>query len=200
MQKVKVAAGITAKIGRFDANASTRLILSQKKSMIDFEGIMSSGKILIRNFSKGLLGEDVAELFAIAVLARLQLASLRRARLKQSERRAFYLYVDEFQSFATPSFVQLLSEAPKYRLSLTIAEQSTSQQDDQQMINVILANVGTVICFRIGKPQDERMLLPPFSPFIEQGEISNLPAFNFLRQAIGCPCARAIVWSNCATR
>ena len=140
---------------------------------------MNSGKILICNFSKGLLGEDVAELFGIAVLAKLQLASLRRARLKQSERRAFYLYVDEFQNFATPSFVQLLSEARKYRLSLTIAEQSTSQQDDQQMVNVILANVGTVICFRTGNPQDERLLLPLFSPFIEQGEIRNLPAFNF---------------------
>lgn len=179
MQKVKMAAGITAKIGRFNANASARLILSQKKSTIDFEDIMNSGKILICNFSKGLLGEDVSELFGIAVLAKLQLASLRRARLNQSERRPFYLYVDEFQNFATPSFVQLLSEARKYRLFLTIAEQSTSQQDDQQMVNVILANVGTVVCFRTGNPQDERMLLPLFSPFIEQGEISNLPAFNF---------------------
>ncbi len=179
MQKVKMAAGITAKIGRFNANASARLILSQKKFTIDFEDIMNSGKILICNFSKGLLGEDVAELFGIAVLAKLQLASLRRARVAQSERRAFYLYVDEFQNFAMPSFVQLLSEARKYRLFLTIAEQSTSQQDDQQMVNVILANVGTVICFRTGNPQDERLLLPLFRPFIEQGEISNLPAFNF---------------------
>lgn len=179
MQKVKMAAGITAKIGRFNANASAKLILGQKKSTIDFEDIIDSGKILICNFSKGLLGEDVSELFGIAVLAKLQLASLRRARLKQSERRAFYLYVDEFQNFATPSFVQLLSEARKYRLLLTIAEQSTSQQDDQQMVNIIMANVGTVICFRTGNPQDERMLLPLFAPFIEQGEIGNLPAFNF---------------------
>ena len=179
MQKVKMAAGITAKIGRFNANAPARLVLRQKKSTIDFEDIMNSGKILICNFSKGLLGEDVSELFGIAVLAKLQLASLRRARLNQSERRPFYLYVDEFQNFATPSFVQLLSEARKYRLFLTIAEQSTSQQDDQQMVNVILANVGTVVCFRTGNPQDERVLLPMFSPFIEPGEISNLPAFNF---------------------
>ena len=140
---------------------------------------MDDGKILICNFSKGLLGEDVSELFGIATLAKLQLASLRRARVKQSERRAFYLYVDEFQNFATPSFVQLLSEARKYRLFLTIAEQSTSQQDDQQMVNIIMANVGTVICFRSGNPQDERILLPLFSPFIDPGEISNLPAFNF---------------------
>ena len=179
MQRVKMAAGITAKIGRFNSNASARLILGQKNSTIDFQDIMDSGKILICNFSKGLLGEDVSELFGIAVLAKLQLASLRRARQRQSERRRFYLYVDEFQNFATPSFVQLLSEARKYRLLLTIAEQSTSQQDDQQMVNIIMANVGTIICFRTGNPQDERMLLPLFSPFIEQGEISNLPAFNF---------------------
>jgi len=179
MQRVKMAAGITAKIGRFRANASARLVLGQITSTIDFEAIMNNSKILICNFSKGLLGEDVSELFGIAILAKLQLASLRRARLNQLERRPFYLYVDEFQNFATPSFVQLLSEARKYRLFLTIAEQSTSQQDSQQMINIIMANVGTVICFRTGSPQDERILLPLFSPFIEQGEISNLPAFNF---------------------
>jgi len=179
MQRVKMSAGITAKIGRFNANASTKLILGQKKSTIDFDDIINNGKILICNFSKGLLGEDVSELFGITVLAKLQLASLRRARIAQQERRAFYLYVDEFQNFATPSFVQLLSEARKYRLFLTMAEQSTSQQDDQQMVSIILANVGTVICFRTGNPQDEQLLLPLFSPYIEQGEIANLSAFNF---------------------
>lgn len=179
MQQVKMAAGITAKIGRFLFSASAKQILEQPKSTIDFDNILDSGKILICNFSKGLLGEDTSELFGITVLAKLQLASLRRARVTQQERRAFYLYVDEFQNFATTSFVQMLSEARKYKLFLTMAEQSTSQQKDQQMVNIILANVGTVICFRTGNPQDERMLLPLFSPYIEQGEISNLAAFNF---------------------
>jgi hypothetical protein len=179
MQKVKMAAGITAKIGRFLFSASARQILEQPRSTIDFDDIINSGKILICNFSKGLLGEDTSELFGITVLAKLQLASLRRARLKQSERRPFYLYVDEFQNFATSSFVQMLSESRKYKLLMVMAEQSTSQQDDQQMVNIILANVGTVICFRTGNPQDERSLLPLFSPSIDQGEISNLPAFNF---------------------
>jgi hypothetical protein len=113
------------------------------------------------------------------LLAKLQLASLRRARLSQDERQPFYLYVDEFQNFATASFVQMLSESRKYKLFLTMAEQSTSQQKDQQMVSVILANVGTVISFRTGNPQDERLLLPLFSPYIKQGEISNLSAFNF---------------------
>lgn len=179
MQKVKMAAGITAKIGRFLFSASARQILEQPKSTIDFDEIINDGKILICNFSKGLLGEDTSELFGITVLAKLQLASLRRARLDQMKRRPFYLYVDEFQNFATTSFVQMLSEARKYKLFLTMAEQSTSQQSDQQMVSIIMANVGTVITFRTGNPQDERVLLPLFSPYIEQGEISNLPAFNF---------------------
>lgn len=179
MQKVKMAAGITAKIGRFLFSASARQILEQPKSTIDFDDIINSGKILVCNLSKGLLGEDTSELFGITILAKLQLATLRRARIEQTERRPFYLYVDEFQNFATTSFVQLLSEARKYKMFLTMAEQSTSQQDDQQMVSIILANVGTVICFRTGNPQDERLLLPLFSPFIEQGEINNLPAYNF---------------------
>jgi len=179
MQKVKMAAGITAKIGRFLFSASAQQILEQPKSTIDFDNIINNGKILICNFSKGLIGEDTSELFGITVLAKLQLASLRRARIKQSERRPFYLYVDEFQNFATASFVQMLSEARKYKMFMIMAEQSTSQQKDQQMVSIILANVGTVICFRTGNPQDEQALLPLFSPHIEQGEIANLPACNF---------------------
>ena len=174
-----MAAGITAKIGRFLFSASARQILEQSKSTIDFDEIINSGKILICNVSKGLLGEDTSELFGITLLAKLQLVTLRRARIVQSERRPFYLYVDEFQNFATTSFVQLLSEARKYKMFLTMAEQSTSQQDDQQMVDIILANVGTVICFRTGNPNDERLLLPLFSPYISAGEINNLPAYNY---------------------
>ncbi|MDO4684647.1 MAG: type IV secretion system DNA-binding domain-containing protein [Candidatus Saccharibacteria bacterium] len=179
MQKVKMSAGITAKIGRFLFSASARQILEQPKSTIDFDDIINSGKILICNLSKGLLGEDTSELFGITILAKLQLASLRRARLKQAERRTFYLYVDEFQNFATTSFVQMLSESRKYRVFMIMAEQSTSQQSDQQTVNIILANVGTIICFRTGNPQDEQRLLPMLSPYIEPGEISNLPAYNY---------------------
>lgn len=178
-QRVKMSAGITAKIGRFLFSASAKRILQQPKSTIDFDDILSSGKILICNFSKGLLGEDTSELFGITVLAKLQMAANRRARIKQVDRRPFYLYVDEFQNFATASFVQMMSEARKYQLFMTLAEQSTSQQKDQRMVQVILANVGTLICFRTGNPADESLLLPFFSPFIGPGEIANLPAYNF---------------------
>jgi hypothetical protein len=178
-QRVKMAAGITAKIGRFLFSASAKQILEQPKSTIDFDEVINSGKILICNFSKGLLGEDTSGLFGITILAKLQLATLRRARIQQDERRPFYVYVDEFQNFATASFEQMLSESRKYKLYLTMAEQSTSQQKDQQMVNVILANVGTIICFRTGNPQDERLFLPLFVPHLKEGDIANLSAFNF---------------------
>ncbi len=177
-QQVKMVAGITAKIGRFLFSASAKRILEQPKSTINFDEILD-GKILICNLSKGLLGEDTSELFGISILAKIQMAALRRARIKQTDRKPFYLYVDEFQNFATPSFVQMLSESRKYKLFLTMAEQSTSQQDDQKTVNVILANVGTIICFRTGNPADERLMLPLFSPHIQEGGIASLPPYNF---------------------
>ena len=179
MQKVKMAAGITAKIGRFLFSASARRMIEQPKSTINFEDILAGRKILVCNFSKGLLGEDTSALFGTTVLAKLQTASLRRARIGQGERTPYYLYVDEFQNFATTSFVQMLSEARKYKLFLTMAEQSTSQQDEQRLVDIILANVGTVVCFRSGSPSDERLVIPLFMPFIQQGEIANLPAYSY---------------------
>ena len=177
-QRVKMVAGITAKIGRFLFSGSAKRVLEQEKSTINFDDILD-GKILICNFSKGILGEDTSTLFGTMVLAKLQLASLRRARIGTGSRLPFYLYVDEFQNFATISFVQMLSEARKYKLFLTMAEQSTSQQDEQRLVDIILANVGTVACFRSGSPADERLVLPLFSPYVQQGEIANLPAYSY---------------------
>lgn len=178
MQKVKMTGGITAKIGRFLFSASARAMLEQEKSTIDFDEILD-GKILLCNFSKGRLGEDTSMLFGVTILAKLQLAALKRSEKKQPDRRPFYLYVDEFQNFATLSFTQMLSEARKYKVFLTMAEQSTQQQNDQKMVDIILANVGTVVTFRTGSPKDEELLLPLFEPYIERGEISNLSAYNF---------------------
>lgn len=179
MQKIKMAAGITSKIGRFLFSASAKRIMEQSKSTINFDTALDEKKIIICNFSKGLLGEDTSMLFGVTVLAKLQLASLRRARRKEALRTPYYLYVDEFQNFATMSFVQMLSEARKYKLFLTMAEQSTQQQADQRLVDIILANVGTIVAFRSGSPVDERLILPLFKPFLNEGEISNLPAFNY---------------------
>lgn len=178
-QKVKMISPVAARIGRFLFSPSAKRMLEQQKSTINFDEILDKRKILICNLAKGKLGEDTSEVLGIMIVAKLQLASLRRARMKEKERKPFYLYVDEFQNFATPSFIQMLSEARKYKSFLVMAEQSTSQQKDKNLVNVILANVGTVVSFRSANPEDEKLMLPQFSPFIEKGDISNLPRYNF---------------------
>lgn len=178
-QKVKMVAPVTARIGRFLFSPSAKRILEQEKSTINFDDILDNKKVLICNLSKGNIGEDTSEVMGIMILNKIQLAALKRARVEKEKRNEFYLYVDEFQNFATPSFVQMLSEARKYGLSLIMAEQSTSQQKDRNLVDIILANTGTVVTFRSANPRDEQVLLPQFSPYLSEGEISNLPSFHF---------------------
>ncbi len=178
-QKVKMISPITNKIGRFLFSPTAKRILEQEKSTINFEQIMNEGKILLCNLSKGKLGEDNSKVFGVVVMAKLQLASLRRARMNAEDRRDFYMYVDEFQNFATSAFAQILSEARKYRLGAILAHQTTSQLEDKSLVNVTLANTGTVICFRTANPEDESAILPQFRPYVEQGEIAGLPSYRF---------------------
>ena len=105
---------------------------------------------------------------------------------------AGYALNDEFQNFATSSFSQVLSEARKYKLFLTIAEQTTSQQQDRRLTEVILANVGTVICFRTGSTVDESLMLPLFKPSIKEGEIANLPAYSFYARLMAVKAQRPL--------
>jgi len=177
-QKVKMISPITNKIGRFLFSPTAKRILEQEKSTISFDEILN-GKILLCNVSKGKIGEDNSEVFGVVIMAKLQLAALKRARIKMRQRRDFFLYVDEFQNFATPSFAQILSEARKYRLNAILAHQTTSQIEDKSLVNITLANTGTIICFRTANPEDERLILPQFKPYVEEGEIANLPSFNF---------------------
>jgi len=178
-QKVKMISPITNKIGRFLFSPTAKRILEQGKSTINFDTIMNEGKILLCNLSKGKVGEDNSSVFGVLIMAKIQLAALKRARMKSEERKDFYLYVDEFQNFATPAFAQILSEARKYRLNAILAHQTTSQLEETSLVNVTLANTGTVICFRTANPEDERMILPQFRPYIEQGEIASLPSYHF---------------------
>lgn len=178
-QKVKMVAPVTARIGRFLFSPIAKRIFEQERSTINFDEILDQNKILICNLSKGNIGEDTSEVMGIMLLNKIQLAILKRARKKQQERNHYYLYVDEFQNFATPSFVQMLSESRKYGLSLTMAEQSTSQQKDKNLVQIVLANAGTVVTFRSANPEDEKILLPQFRPYIQEGEITNLPSFHF---------------------
>ncbi|MDD4383499.1 MAG: type IV secretion system DNA-binding domain-containing protein [Candidatus Shapirobacteria bacterium] len=178
-QKVQMISPITNKIGRFLFSPTARRILEGPKSSINFDNIMDSGKILLANLSKGRLGEDTSELFGVLLMTKIQLAALKRAKIEEKKRKDFYLYVDEFQNFATPSFAQILSEARKYRLGAILAHQTTSQIEDKSLIDITLANTGTVICFRTANPEDEKLLLPQFYPYVDKGEIASLPSFHF---------------------
>lgn len=183
-QQVKMMSGVTSKIGRYHASVSAERILSQPKSTIDFGDILD-GKILICNLAKGLVGEDTSEVLGISILAKLQLASFQRIKQKRAARRPFYAYVDEFQNFATTSFVEMLSESRKYKLFLVMAEQTTSQQNDAKMVNTILTNAGTIICFKSNSLADEQQMLHLFNGKVDSGEISNLPAYNFYAKLSG---------------
>lgn len=178
-QVVKMVGGVTAKVGRFLFSPTAKRIMEQKKSTINFDDILSGRKILICNFSQGNLGEDTARLLGTTVLTKIQQAALRRSRIPKAKRTPFYLYVDEFQNFATSSFIKMLSEGRKYGLSVCIAEQSVSQQQDRNIVNNILANVTTVVSFRSANPLDEQLMLTQLAPYVERGDIVNLPRYNF---------------------
>ncbi|HSX35954.1 MAG TPA: DUF87 domain-containing protein [Patescibacteria group bacterium] len=177
MQLVSMTRGVTQRIDRFKTSEPAKRMLGQAKSTISFEDIMDSGKILICDL--GNLEEDESSLFGTTILAKLKMAAERRARMPEGERRPFYTYVDEFQNFATTPFVKMLSSSRKYKFFLTIAEQSTKQQDDDRQTEAILSNISTVVCFRTGSHDDEELMLHRFEPFIKEGEISNLPTYNF---------------------
>jgi len=177
-QVVKMAAGVTAKIGRFLFSPIAKRILEQPKSTINFDEVLN-GKILICNLSQGKLGEDTAKLLGTTILTKIQQAAMKRAFIPQKDRKQFHLYVDEFQNFATTAFTKILSEGRKYGLDVIMAEQSVSQQDDPAITNVTLANVTTVVCFRTGNPKDEELMLAQFAPTVKPGDISNLPPYHF---------------------
>jgi len=126
--------GVTAKVGRFLRSPTARRMLEQVKSTINFDDILN-GKILICNLFPGKACEDTTKLIGTTILTKLQQAALKRANVSQSKRIPFYLYVDEFQNFATLSFIKIVSEGRKYGLHLILAEQSTSQQQEQTIVN-----------------------------------------------------------------
>lgn len=178
-QRVSMTKGVNHRIDAYESSIQTNRMLGQAKSTISFEDIMDSGKILICNLGKGDINEDESALIGTTILAKLKLAAERRSSIPEAQRRPFYVYVDEFQNFATKPFATMMSEARKFKLYLTIAEQSTEQQEDPRLTEVILGNAKTLITFGIGSPKDEAALLPRFAPHVEQGELLNLPIYNF---------------------
>ena len=169
-------APIQNKIGQFLSNKVLRRVISQPKSSFDFRKIMEEGKILLVNLSKGKIGEDSASLLGAMLIAKIGLTALGRQDIPEEERKDFYLYVDEFQSFATSSFVDILSEARKYRLNLILANQYLGQIDEK-IREAILGNVGTIVSFRVGA-EDARHISQEFYPVFNQDDLVNLPAYS----------------------
>ncbi|HEU4677289.1 MAG TPA: DUF87 domain-containing protein [Candidatus Paceibacterota bacterium] len=166
---------IKNKIGQFTANPVIRNIIGQPKSSFDIRKMMDEKKILIMNLSKGLIGETNANLLGSMLTTRIYLAAMSRADLppeKMREMPNFYFYVDEFQSFANATFANILSEARKYHLNLTIAHQYIEQMEEE-VRNAVFGNVGTIISFRVG-PFDAEVLETIFSPQFTATDIVNL--------------------------
>lgn len=166
---------IKNKIGQFTANPLIRNIVGQPKSSFDVRKMMDERKILIINLSKGLVGETNANLLGSMFITRIYLSAMSRADMSPTDMAKapnFYLYVDEFQSFANETFANILSEARKYKLNLTIAHQYVEQMEEE-VRNAVFGNVGTTIAFRVG-PFDAEVLETVFSPQFLATDLVNL--------------------------
>ena len=182
--EIEATAAIQNKVGQFISNPLIRNIIGQVKSKINVRELMDNRKILIANLSKGKIGEDNSRLLGALLITKLQLAAMSRVDIPEEEREDFYLYVDEFQNFATESFVNILSEARKYRLSLTLANQYIAQLEEMTPLgrstkvrDAIFGNVGTIISFRVGA-EDAEYLEKEFIPDFTAEDLVNLAKYN----------------------
>jgi hypothetical protein len=175
----EAGAAIQNKIGQFTSNPIIRNIVGQAENALDIRKIMDEGKILICNLSKGRLGEQNARLIGGMLNTKIYQAAMSRAEMSRdeiAEAKEFYLYVDEFQNFASDSFADVLSEARKYKLSLTIAHQYIAQMPEN-VRDAIFGNCGTLISFRIG-PVDAEVMSQQFAPVFEPEDFANLGRFQ----------------------
>ncbi len=168
---------IQNKVGRFISSAVIRNIIGQVKSTIDLRDIMDNRKILLVNLAQGKLGEETASLLGGMIITRLQATAMERVDMLAEDRKDFFLYVDEFQNFATESFAKILSEARKYKLNLTM----TNQYIDQLPLTVrqaIFGNVGTIGSFVVS-PADASILEKEFAPVVSSDDLVSLDAWAF---------------------
>jgi len=181
--KQEAVAPIQNKIGQFLSASVIRNIVSQVKSSIDVREIMDNNKIFIMNLSKGRIGEDNSRLLGGMLVTKLQLSAMERVDTPEDKRKDFFLYVDEFQNFATESFAGILSEARKYRLALIMAHQYMEQLDEE-VLAAVIGNVGTIMAFRVGST-DAEILAKEFEPVFTETDVVNLAKFQiFLKLMI----------------
>lgn len=165
-------ASIQNKIGQFLSSSTIRNIVGQPRSSFDIRTIMDTRKILLIDLSIGKIGEDNAQLLGSMLITKIQLAAMGRADVSEAERPDFYLYVDEFQNFATESFAVILSEARKYHLNLMLTNQYIAQMPEP-VAKAVFGNVGTVVSFRVG-PGDASGLAKEFEPVFDAQDLVNL--------------------------
>jgi len=173
-------APVQNKVGQFLNVSFVRNIVGQAKNTIDVDEIMNNQKILLVNVSKGRIGEDNSAILGAMLITKIQLSAMERVRIPEDERKDFYLYVDEFQNFATDSFVNILSEARKYRLDLVIAHQYIGQlvtDTSTAVRDAVFGNVGTIVCFRVGAA-DAEFLEQEFMPEFLQNDLIRLANYN----------------------
>lgn len=176
----EATAAIQNKVGQFISNPLIRNLIGQVKSTIDMRDIMDKQKIFIMDLSKGRIGEDNSRLLGALLITKLQLAAMSRVDIPEDDRKDFYLYVDEFQNFATDSFANILSEARKYRLNIILGHQyigQLAQDGDTKVRDAVFGNVGTMAVFRVGA-EDAEFLEKEFIPEFAATDLVNLPKYN----------------------
>ena len=178
MQLGNVTAPLTQRLGSFITTKMSRHILLQEKSTISISQIMDEGKILLVNLSKGDLGEDMSFFFGTVLTSLVWMAAYKRTEIPEKERKDFFLYVDEFQNFATDSLSEITSEGRKYHVSLIACHQNLAQVEDQSILKVVAGNANTIICLK-ASPDDEKFILPFMEPEVEKGDIVNLAPYRF---------------------
>ncbi len=174
---------LISKVGRFVENEMMRNIIGQTHNSFDLREIMDNEKILLVNLSKGKVGEVNSSLLGLIIVSKIQMAAYARADMPEAERKDFYLYVDEFQNFATDSFASILSEARKYKLNLIVAHQYIAQLEEK-IRDAVLGNVGTFISFRIGV-EDAEIVAKELEPTFNENDVINIERFHaYLRLMI----------------
>lgn len=167
---------ITSKFDTFLSNEIMRPIIAQQHSAFNVREVMDSGKILLVNLSKGRVGELNSALMGLVIVGKVLMASLSRADQPGDERKDFYLYMDEFHNFTTPSIATILSEARKYRLSLIMAHQFIGQLTDE-IRKAVFGNAGTLVSFRIGR-EDTEMMEKQFEPVFSAYDLTNIENYR----------------------
>jgi len=179
-QRQEQIASILNKVGQFVSSPLVRNVVNTTQSSFSIEKLMNEGKILLINLSQGRLGEDNATLLGAMMITKIQLAAMARVNTEEEERRDFYLYVDEFQNFATDAFVKILSEARKYRLNLILANQYIDQIPEE-VRNAIFGNCGNIISFVMGAG-DANYFQAEYGGLYTQDDLVNLGKYQIINK------------------